>query len=139
MAIIHYLKKLNPVSDDIRASFSLLNTRLAEAIDGIEVVTGTHVTPAATVTIRHKKKLQKAHSSGDGPVDACYRAIDKITKKKAKLLTYKLEALTKGKDAQGTVRVELKIKKDVLTGKGTSTDILEASVKAYLDALNRLA
>ncbi len=104
----------------------------------IQVTTGTSVVPEAYVQIEVKGKPKQAQSTGDGPVDACYKAVDKMTKIKPKLLTYKLDAITRGKDAQGTVRVELSVKKKTYTGKGTSTDILEASVKAYLDALNKI-
>lgn len=105
----------------------------------VKVTTGTDIVPQATVKIKHKKKTFEAQSGGDGPVDACYRAIDSITGIKAKLLTYKLEAVTTGKDAQGLVRVAINIKGRDITGSGASTDILEASVKAYLDALNKIA
>ncbi|MBN2483856.1 MAG: 2-isopropylmalate synthase [Candidatus Omnitrophica bacterium] len=104
----------------------------------VQVTTGTNIVPDAYVKIKVKGKINQARSTGDGPVDACYKAVDKITKIKPKLLTYKLDAITRGKDAQGTVRVELNVKKHTYTGKGTSTDILEASVKAYLDALNKI-
>ncbi|MBU2436256.1 MAG: 2-isopropylmalate synthase [Candidatus Omnitrophica bacterium] len=104
----------------------------------LQVTTGTDIAPDALVKIKHKRRAYQAKSTGDGPVDACYKAIDKITKIKAKLLNYKIEAVTKGKDAQGLVRVELKAKGKTAFGRGASTDILEASVKAYLDALNRI-
>lgn len=104
----------------------------------VRVVTGTDIVPEACVKIRYKKKIYEAKSAGDGPVDACYKAIDKITKLKVKLLNYKLEAITTGKDAQGSVRVEIGIKRNSFVGRGASTDILEASTKAYLDAINKL-
>ncbi|MFA7676875.1 MAG: 2-isopropylmalate synthase [Candidatus Omnitrophota bacterium] len=103
----------------------------------IKSITGTDIAPEATVTLRYKGKVITASSSGDGPIDACYRVIDKLVGIKVKLISYKLEAITIGKDAQGLVRVELKIKKDNVSGRGASTDVLEASVKAYLDALNK--
>ncbi len=103
----------------------------------IRVTTGTDIVPRASVKIKYKRKVFEAESNGDGPVDACYRAIDKITKIKARLVNYKIEAVTIGKDAQGLVRVEIEIKGEAAFGRGASTDILEASVKAYLDALNK--
>jgi len=103
-----------------------------------KVVTETGVLPQAEVKIRYKGKIREAKSTGDGPVDACYKAIDKITKVKTKLLNYKLDAITIGKDAQGRVRVEIVVKGKTIGGRGSSTDILESSVKAYLDALNRV-
>ncbi|MEI8349244.1 MAG: 2-isopropylmalate synthase [Candidatus Omnitrophota bacterium] len=104
----------------------------------VQVMTGTDIVPDATVKLKYKKKIYQAHSGGDGPVDACYKAIDKITKIKTKLVSYKLEAITKGKDAQGLVRVELKVGGKAVSGRGASTDILEASARAYLDALNKI-
>ena len=104
----------------------------------VKIITGTDIIPEATVKIKHKKKVHEVKSSGDGPVDACYKAMDKITKIKPKLLNYKLDAITKGKDAQGMVRVDIRVKGKTISGRGSSTDILEASVKAYLDALNKV-
>ena len=86
----------------------------------------------------NKGKKYQARSSGDGPVDACFKSVDRITKLKTKLLQYKLEAITSGKDAQGLVRVELGLGKKIVSGLSSSTDIIEASLKAYLDALNKL-
>lgn len=103
----------------------------------IRVNTGTDITPQAVVKIKHHNRIKEAQSNGDGPVDACYKAVDKIVGLKTKLLNYKLEALTTGKDAQGCVRVELRVKNRVFSGRALSTDILESSVKAYLDALNK--
>ncbi|MBN3040725.1 MAG: 2-isopropylmalate synthase [Candidatus Omnitrophica bacterium] len=104
----------------------------------IRAVTGTDIVPEATVQIKHKRKISQASSSGDGPVDACYKAIDKITNLRPKLLNYKLDAVTKGKDAQGMVQVQIKLKGVSMAGRGASTDILEASAKAYLDAINKI-
>lgn len=105
----------------------------------IQISSETNKIAQSTVRIKHKKKIYEASSKGDGPVDACYNAIDKITKIKTKLIAYSLEAVTKGKDAQGLARVEIKAKGKMIAGKAASTDIIEASAKAYLDALNRIA
>lgn len=104
----------------------------------IKVFTDTGKQAQARVKIKFKGKLFNAESVGDGPVDACYKAIDKITKIKTKLINYKLEAVTMGRDAQGMARVELEVKGKQLLGRGASTDILESSVKAYLDALDKI-
>jgi 2-isopropylmalate synthase len=104
----------------------------------VRVQSGTDITPKASVDISYKGKKYQADSEGDGPVDACFKAVDKITKLKTKLLQYKLEAITSGKDAQGLVRVELGLGKKIVSGLSSSTDIIEASLKAYLDALNKL-
>ncbi len=70
-------------------------------------------------------------------MDAAYKAIDTITKIPGKLLGYQLRAVTEGKDAIGEVKVTVEMDGQQLTGRGTSTDVIEASVRAYLNAVNR--
>ena len=94
--------------------------------------------PQATVTIKIKNKKLSQSSKGDGPVDACYKAIEKLTKIKVKLLDYSIRAVTSGKDAIGEVNVRLKVGQKEASGRGASTDIIEASVKAYLNAMNKV-
>jgi 2-isopropylmalate synthase len=108
------------------------------ALEGLEFFGGINVEPKATVKLKNKNKVYSASSFGDGPVDACYKAIEKIIKLKARLLDYSIQAITRGKDALGEVNVKLSIKKDEVCGRGASTDIIEASAKAYLNAINRI-
>ncbi|MBF0493792.1 MAG: 2-isopropylmalate synthase, partial [Candidatus Omnitrophica bacterium] len=75
----------------------------------------------------------------DGPVDACFKTIDKITGMKGKLLDYKVNAVTRGKDALGEVYVKVEFKGNVVVARASSTDIIEASVLAYVNAINRVA
>jgi len=133
-------KKKEVFDDDLMALAEEETRRKHKVYElvSVRVTTGTDILPQATVKIRHKKKIFEAVSSGDGPVDACYKAIDKMTKVKSTLLNYKLDAITKGKDAQGLVRVEIKASGKTASGRGSSTDILESSVKAYLEALNKI-
>jgi 2-isopropylmalate synthase len=71
-------------------------------------------------------------------VDAVFKAIDNLTQIPGKLLDYSVRSITRGKDAVGEVRVKIRLPDDsVLFGKGASTDIIEASAKAYLHAINR--
>ena len=108
------------------------------ALSGLEFFGGIDVEPKATVKLKKQGKIYSATSDGDGPVDACYKAIEKITKLKAKLLDYSIQAITGGKDALGEVNVKLIVKKEEVCGRGASTDIIEASAKAYLNAVNRI-
>jgi len=105
---------------------------------GVNITSGTNSLPSAEVELMFFEKKSSAKSSGDGPVDACFKAVDKITKLNPRLIRYKLEAVTSGKDALGRARVELKSGKKNVFGRSSSTDIIEASVKAYLDALNKI-
>ncbi len=107
-------------------------------LEDLEIFSGSKKIPQAKVTLRKGKKAIRATGKGDGPVDATYRAIDKLTKVTPKLLDYGLRAITAGKDAQGEVTVRLRLGKREVFGRGASTDIIEASARAYLNAVNRL-
>jgi len=74
----------------------------------------------------------------DGPVDAAYKTIAKLTKTKSKLLRYSVNAITGGTDAQGEVTVRLQEDDHIVLGQGAHTDIIVASAKAYINALNKL-
>ena len=99
---------------------------------------GTHLIPTATVQIKVDGKECKQAEFGDGPVDAAFRAIRAALDSQSKLLRFEVSAITSGSDAQGEVSVRLKDKEHVVLGKGSSTDILVASAKAYVNALNKL-
>ena len=99
---------------------------------------GTSIKPEAGVTLFKKGKPFEAISSGDGPIDACFKAIDKIVGVKVKLEDFRLEAVTSGKDALGHVNLKLMARNVAYSGSGSSTDIIEAAVKAYIDAVNKL-
>jgi 2-isopropylmalate synthase len=107
-------------------------------LKSFEVTSGTKIKPNACVVLNKKGRNLSGISSGDGPVDAVFNAIDKVTGYKAKLDDFRLEAVTSGKDALGQVSLKLKIKENVFSGRGASTDIIEAAIRAYLDAVNRL-
>jgi 2-isopropylmalate synthase len=105
----------------------------------MKVVSATGAKPRAEIKLSHEGKVKEAVSTGDGPVDACYKAIEKVVNSKANLIHYGLQSVTGGKDALGEVLVKLAIGGREVTGRGTSTDIIEASVRAYLFALNKVS
>jgi len=108
-------------------------------LDYLQTSSGSSIVPTATVRLLHGGKTIQEAACGDGPVDAVYKAIDKIANIEVKLIDYKLAAVSGGKDAQGEVTVQIETKDgQTVRAKGTSTDIIEASAKAYLAALNRV-
>lgn len=108
-------------------------------LDYLHTVSGTHTIPTATVKLRKDNAVTQEASSGDGPVDATYKAIDRITGLKCKLLEYGIRAVSGGQDAMGEVTIKIEDNKhNVVIGQGASTDIIEASAKAYVNAVNRL-
>jgi 2-isopropylmalate synthase len=106
-------------------------------LEKFSVNSGSGIVPAASVTLKRAGKLFKSISSGDGPVDACYKAIDKITKIKGELLDYSIQSVTRGKDALGEVSVKVRLNKKEISGRAAATDIIEASVRVYLSAINK--
>jgi 2-isopropylmalate synthase len=100
---------------------------------------GTSAIPTATVRLLVNGKTMEGASIGDGPVDAVYKAIAGLTGIQAKLLRYDIRAVTEGTEAMGEVTVHLEIGDRRVMGRGVSTDIIEASAKAYVDGLNRLS
>ncbi|MFZ2643057.1 MAG: 2-isopropylmalate synthase [Verrucomicrobiia bacterium] len=107
-------------------------------LEHLSFVGGTGGVPMATVKLRKGKDVLLKASTGDGPVDAVLRAIDLITGKRGKLLDYQLRATTSGKDAVGEVTLKAVFSgSDPIVGRGASTDVVEASAKAYLNAVNR--
>jgi 2-isopropylmalate synthase len=109
-------------------------------LDYFHINTGNSTLPTATVRLLFQDKKFEDAACGDGPVDASFRAIDRITKFKLKLVDYQVRALTRGKDAQGEATIKIKDEKgNIFTGRSVSTDTLEASIRAYLKAVNRVA
>ena len=123
-------------------------------LDGMQVICGTFGMPTATVRLKGPDGKIHVHASmGSGPVDAAYKAIDSIVKAENTLLEFNIHAITEGIDALGEVTVRIQPKDDnsptmdaqkeiphtrVFGGHGADTDIIVASAKAYLNALNKL-
>jgi 2-isopropylmalate synthase len=103
-----------------------------------QVTSGNSIKPVANVELNINNKKACANTTGDGPVDACFNAIDKAIKNKGKLLDYKVSSVTKGKDALGEVSLKVSFKGTNVIGRASSTDVIEASVLAYINAINRL-
>ena len=106
-------------------------------LDYLHVLSGTGVVPSATVKLIREGQTFQDSGIGDGPVDAVLAAIDAITGMKGKVQDYALRAATAGKDAIGEVSVKVDFDGTVVAGKGSSTDVIEASARAYLNAINR--
>jgi len=111
-------------------------------LDYLTFMSGNHAIPTATVRLKKingkKEENFEEAGTGDGPVDAALKAIERITKIEGKLIEYNIRAVSQGRDAIGEVSVKVDFgDKQIISGKGASTDIIEASARAYLNALNR--
>jgi 2-isopropylmalate synthase len=108
-------------------------------LDYLHIYSGTAAIPTATVRIRVNDELREGAAIGDGPVDAVCKAISQVTKTTAKLERYEIRAVTSGTEAIGEVTATLDLDGRKVMGRGASTDVIEASAKAYIDGLNKLA
>ncbi|MDD2500461.1 MAG: 2-isopropylmalate synthase [Geobacter sp.] len=107
-------------------------------LDHITVTCGSFAVATATVQMEINGKPVRTAELGDGPVDSALKAIRKLTKTKARLTQYNVGSITGGTDAQGEVTVRVEEGGYTVVGKGASTDIIVASAKAFIHALNRL-
>lgn len=94
--------------------------------------------PSASVSLNYQGNLLSASADGDGPVDAAFNAVKEMTNTQAKLQLYAVNNITKGTDSQGEVTVRLEEDGRIVNGQGADTDIVIASVKAYLNAINAM-
>ena len=109
------------------------------ALAGLKISSGTDDTPTATLRLRTGEKTDEHTSTGDGPVDATYKAIAALTKTKSTLQRFEVKSITGGMDAIGEVFVGLEEGGVTVRGHGADTDIIVAAAKAYINALNKLA
>ncbi len=110
-------------------------------ISYLAATTGTNILPTATVKMTYKDQEFTEAAMGDGPVDAVYHAIDRITGNPLKVHEYHLDAVTEGQDALGRVTLTVSRQDDdslKVKGRGVSTDVILASAKAYVNALNSM-
>jgi len=104
----------------------------------VQVSTGDHEVPTATVKITSPDGDEIIDAAtGTGPVDAVYRAINRVIGVDNRLTEFRVDAVTEGIDALGDVTIRIERNSDVFVGRGSDTDIIVASAKAYMNALNR--
>ncbi len=111
-------------------------------LDYLHVASGSSTIPTATVRLRsgagEKAQTLQDSSPGNGAVDAAMKAVDRILQRRGHLVEYHVDAVTQGKDALGEVTLKVDFGDGrLVTGKGASTDVVEASARAYLNAVNR--
>ncbi|NMM54870.1 2-isopropylmalate synthase [Paenibacillus aquistagni] len=134
-------KKKEVTDEDIMAFLEerIVDTPEVFALETIFVAYGNQAIPSAKVSlITQEGKVLEEEAEGNGSVDAIYNAIDKATGEAVELSDYSIKSVSHGKDAQGEVHVVMKQGDFEASGRGVSTDILEASARAYVDAVNRL-
>lgn len=127
--------------EDLESIVSDELAKIAERVTlrSLHVESGTNQQPTATIELSLDGQAVRQTGHGDGPVDAVFRTMAAMTGTKAKLVMYAVKAITGGTDALGEVSVRLEESGRVVSGHGSDTDIIVASGRAYLNALNKLA
>jgi len=134
-------KKHDIFDEDLQA---LVNETVVDAeneiikLVSLRVCCETGEVPNATMTLNINGEEKQSQSTGDGPVDACFKAIEKLTETGVKLQLYSVNAITTGTDSQGEVTVRVEKDGQVINGQGADTDIVIASAKSYINALNKV-
>jgi 2-isopropylmalate synthase len=133
-------QKKEVFDEDLEAIISDEVQHIAEiyALRSVRAESGTGITPTATVEMEVHGQAVKQTGNGDGPVDAVYRTIAAITGTQSKLDAYLVKGITGGTDALGEVTVKVEEQGKKVAGHGADTDIILASAKAYVNALNKL-
>lgn len=133
-------KKHEIFDEDLQAlvsdSLTVENERVR--LISLKVCSETGETPVASITLSVDDKESQVETAGSGPVDAAYRAIEEIVKSNTELQLYSVNNITSGTDSQGEVNVRLEKGGRIVSGQGADTDIVIASAKAYINALNKI-
>ena len=133
-------KKKHVMDEDLEAIVNegVLRTPDVFVLEYLHISAGSTVMPMASVQIATNGRSVRDAGYGNGPIDACYNTISKLTNTKAELLRFTVSAISGGTDAQGEVTVRLKENGLIALGRGTDPDIMTASALAFINGLNRL-
>ena len=107
-------------------------------LDRFMVQSGNDIPATSTVSLLKDGQLARHTANGDGPIDASFKAVEGILGIALKLESFTLSAVTGGEDAQGEANVKVRHNDRIYNGRGLSTDVVEASIRAYLSAINAL-
>lgn len=131
-------KKHEIFDEDLQALLSNVQPTVANRFEylALEAISKSGAQPRAEVNLIIDGESKLATAEGDGPVDAAFKAVEELVQSGATLKLYSVNAITSGTDSQGEVTVRLEKAGKIVNGNGADTDIIVASVKAYLDALN---
>ena len=133
--------KKKSISDrDIEALMSDKTRQVNEfyTFERFVINSGNTITSSAMIKVKHGDEFIEEVSTGDGPIDAAFKAVNRIVGKEFVLDDYIIHAVTEGEDALGEAVVKLSYNDMQMTGRAISTDIIEASVKAYINGVNKL-
>lgn len=133
-------RKKEVFDEDLRA---IMNDRVVHMpetykLEYLAISSVTGEPPTARVRLRVGEEVKEATAQGDGPVDAAYKAVDQITGLQVKLEDYGVRSVTGGQEAMGEATVRVRDNGHQVIGRAVTTDVVEASVRAYVNAINKI-
>ena len=133
-------RKKEVFDEDLRAIMNDQVVHMPETfkLEYLAISSVTGETPSASVHLRINDDVKEATMHGDGPVDAAYKAVDQITKFLVKLEDYSVRSVTQGQEAMGEATVKVRDNGHQVIGRAATTDVVEASVLAYVNAMNKI-
>ena len=131
-------KEINDEDLKMLAGVSSRDIKRNLHLDKLQVLCGKGTTPVATVTMVWDEVNHSATAEGNGPVDAAINAVKAILKKKVRIEEFLIQAITRGSDDMGKVHMQVEHKNVVYYGFSASTDIITASVEAFIDAMSQI-
>ena len=131
-------KTVTPKELDAIVASVAMQVPAAYTLDNYVINSGNIISASAQITLAHNGKTVQGVCIGDGPIDAAFRAIDQIIGHHYELDDFQIQAVTEGKEAVGKAVIKLRAAGRLYSGSGISTDILGASLRAYLNAVNKI-
>ena len=135
------LARKKPVSRkelDAIVAASAMQVPAAYTLESYVINSGNIITATACIKLSHQGNAIEGISAGDGPIDAAFKAMESVTGRHYELESFLIDAITEGKEAIGRAIVKLRSEGRLYSGSGVSTDIIGASIRAYLGALNKI-
>ncbi len=126
-------------AEDLQSIVEIEVSKVPETykMHSMQIMSGNKMVPLASVTLERDGEVFTDAATGNGPVDAVFKVIERITTTSGKLIDYDLKAVTMGRDALGEAMVRVEIGEVIYSGIGSSPDVIEATARAYLNAYNR--
>jgi 2-isopropylmalate synthase len=133
-------RKKEVFDEDLRAIMNDQVVHMPEVfkLERLAISSVSGETPTASVRLRVRDEVKEATSEGDGPVDAAYKAVDQLTNLAVKLEDYNVRSVTGGQEAMGEAIVKVRDNGHQVIGRAVTTDVVEASVMAYVNAMNKI-
>jgi len=132
-------KAINDRDIEALVGFGKLGDAEIFSLESFSVQSGSDILATSAIKLSKNGEIFMDAALGAGPIDAAFKAVERITQSGSELVSYSIQSVTEGEDALGEVVVKLKNDShDIVTGRGLSTDIIEASIKAYLNGVNKV-